>query len=381
MMKRDYYEVLGIPRDASAEKIKKAYREMALKFHPDRNPENKDAEEKFKEAAEAYSVLIDPQKKSVYDRFGHEGLRGEGFSGFSGFNSSIFADFEDILGNFFHFGFEDFFGGGQARRAAHYPRRGKDLILELEVTLKEAAFGTEREIRLNRAEHCDACSGSGVKPGTKKTICQHCEGSGRIRYSQGFFSITRTCSSCRGEGKIITSPCENCRGVGRTKAKKNLHIKIPAGVDSGTKLRIEGEGEVGDLEAQKGDLYVVIRVKKHEFFQRKESDLYCRISLSFARLALGGEVRIPTLDGNEALQIPPGTQSGDVLRLRGKGIKNVYTHKRGDLFVEVNVETPKKMSKNQKENLKRYAKSMGEDLESPDKSIITGMKNTVHKKI
>ena len=378
MTKRDYYEVLEIPRNSSIEAIKKAYRKMALKYHPDRNPENKNAEEKFKEAAEAYSVLIDPQKKDVYDHFGHEGLRGEGFRGFSGFNSSIFADFEDILGSFFHFGFENFFGGGQQRRTAHYPQKGRDLVLELEINLKEAASGTEKEINLNRTEFCDVCGGSKREPGTQKSICQHCQGKGHVRYQQGFFTISRTCSSCGGSGEVITTPCKDCRGKGKVKAKKTLHIKVPVGVDNGTRLRIEGEGEVGDKGAPRGDLYVVIRIKKHKFFEREDNNLYCQISVSFPKAALGTVVEIPTLDGEESLKIPPGVQSGEIFRLKGCGIMDIYSHKKGDLFIKVNVVTPKKLSRDQRKYLRQYADSMGEDLAVVDKSVIDRVKNNIH---
>lgn len=377
MTKRDYYEILGVPRNSSAESIKKSYRQMALKYHPDRNPGDKDSEEKFKEAAEAYSVLIDPEKRSVYDRFGHDGLRGEGFSGFSGFNSSIFADFEDILGNFFNFGFESFFGTSRQRRA-DYPSRGRDLALEMELRLEDAVFGTEKEIKLNRTELCPECSGSRMQPGTEKSVCQHCQGRGQVRYQQGFFAISRTCSYCQGSGEIISFPCKDCRGTGKTKKKKTLSIKIPPGVDNGTKLRLEGEGEAGDKGAGRGDLYVITRVKKHNFFERDGNNLMCEISIPFTRAAMGSTIEIPTFDGNEHLRIPEGTQPGQVFRIKGKGIQDLYGHRKGDIFVKVLVKTPKNLNKEQKKYLRQFAESMGEKLEGVDRSILDKVKNIIH---
>lgn len=377
MTRKDYYETLGISRDATSEEIKKSYRQMALKYHPDRNPGDKKSEEMFKEAAEAYSVLIDPEKKSVYDQLGYEGLRGEGFSGFSSFNSSIFEDFEDILGNFFSFSFGDFFGTGRQARK-YYPQRGRDLALEFEITLEEAAFGTEKEIKLNRVELCSVCHGSKLRPGTQKTVCQYCKGRGQVRYQQGFFVVSRTCSHCRGSGEIITTPCKECRGSGRVKKKKELKIKIPAGVDDGTRLRIGGEGEAGDRGASRGDLYVAIRLKKHDFFEREENNLYCQIFLSFPQAGLGTTAEIPTLEGHELLRIPGGTQSGEVFRLKGKGIKDLERRRKGDLFVKVNVKTPDNLTKEQKSLLRQFAESRGENLEAVNRNISGKIKNIVH---
>lgn len=377
MIKRDYYEVLGIQRSAAPEEIKKAYRRLALKFHPDRNPGDREAEENFKEAAEAYSVLIDSQKRSVYDRYGHDGLRGEGFSGFSGFNSSIFSDFEDILGNFFNFGFEGFFGGRQQRRPSS-PRRGRDLALEMEISLEEAAFGIEKEININRFELCPVCSGSKMQPGTNMETCSQCQGRGSVRYQQGFFAISRTCSHCEGSGQKIPFPCKECGGTGRKKKKKALTIKIPPGVDDGTKLRLEGEGEAGDKDAGKGDLYVITRLKKNKFFEREGNNLYCEISVSFVKAALGTTVEIPTLEGSELLKIPEGTQPGEIIRLKGKGIKDLYRRHKGDLFIKVLINTPKNLSKDQKNYLKQFAESRGEYAERIDRSIIDKVKNIIH---
>lgn len=376
MTKRDYYEILGIPRNASSEEIKKAYRQMALKYHPDRNPGNKGAEERFKEAAEAYSVLGDIEKRATYDRFGHEGLRGEGFTGFSSFNSSIFEEFEDILGDFFGFDFGDFFGTTRTRK--YSPQRGRDLALEIEITLEEASRGVEKEITLNRAELCPSCQGSRLHPGTKKAACPSCQGRGQIRYQQGFFTISRTCSHCQGTGEIISTPCEECKGSGRIKKKRVLRVRIPEGIDDGSRLRIAGEGEAGEAGAAGGDLYVVTRVMHHDFFERDKNNLYCQISISFPQAALGATVEIPTLEENAILRIPAGAQSGEVFRLKGRGIRDISSHRKGDLFVKVIVKTPENLSKEQKSLLKQFAESRGEDLEEPDRSVIHKIKNIVH---
>jgi len=376
MAKRDYYEVLGVGRSASAEEIKRAYRQMALKHHPDRNPGNKEAEEMFKEAAEAYSVLIDTQKRSVYDRFGYEGLRGQGFQGFSGFDSSVFEDFEDILGNFFGFSFGDFFGSRDRGRGRER-QRGRDLALEVEIGLEAAAAGVEKEIKLNRAESCPTCRGSGRKPGTEPAACPACGGKGQIRFQQGFFTVSRTCPRCRGQGEIITSPCETCQGKGHVREKRALKVRIPAGVDEGSRLRLVGEGEAGDAGMPAGDLYVIVRVRKHPFFERDESDLSCQIEISFFQAALGARIEIPTLDGSDILKIPAGVQSGEILRLKGKGVQDVAGRKKGDLFVRIQVRTPQGLSKEQKTLLARLAELRGEDVESVDKSVIHRIKNII----
>jgi molecular chaperone DnaJ len=376
MPKRDYYEVLGVARGASSEEIKKAYRQMALKHHPDRNPGDQDAEERFKEAAEAYSVLIDVQKRSVYDRFGHDGLRGQGFQGFSGFDSSVFEDFEDILGNFFGFSFGDFFGARDRGRGRER-QRGRDLALEVEIGLEEAASGVEKEIRLNRSELCPTCRGSRRKPGTQPTPCPSCGGKGQIRFQQGFFTVSRTCPRCQGQGEIITSPCETCKGKGHTREKRSLKVRIPAGVDEGSRLRLVGEGEAGDEGMPAGDLYVIVRVRKHPFFERDENDLSCQIEISVSQAALGARIEIPTLDGNDVLKIPPGVQSGEILRLKGKGVQDVAGRKKGDLFVRIQVRTPQNLSKEQKALLAKLAELRGEDIESVDKSVIHRIKNII----
>jgi molecular chaperone DnaJ len=377
MTKKDFYEILGLPQNATPVEIKKAYRQMALKYHPDRNPGDKAAEERFKEAAEAYSVLIDPEKRSVYDRFGYDGLRAEGFSGFSGFNSSIFEDFEDILGNFFSFSFRDFFGT-QNRTRARYPERGRDLALELEVSLEDVAFGIEKEIKLDRIELCPVCQGSKLKPGTQKSVCRYCQGRGQVRYQQGFFAISRTCSYCKGLGEIITTPCTECNGSGKMRKKKELRIRIPAGVEDGTRLRIEGEGEAGDREALRGDLYVAIRVKKHELFEREGNNLHCQTTISFIQAALGATIEIPTLENKEVIKISAGTQPGEVFRLKGKGIKYLGGQRKGDLFVKVNVKIPEKLTREQKALLQQFADSAGEDVKTLYRSIIDKTKNIIH---
>ena len=376
MTKRNYYEVLGVVRNAPAEEIKRAYRQMALKHHPDRNPGNREAEERFKEAAEAYSVLGDPEKRTTYDRFGLDGLRGEGFTGFSGFDASVFGDFEDILGSLFGFG--DIFGVGSRRRRS-VPQRGRDLALELEISLEQAASGVEKEISLSRAEHCPECRGSGVSPGTKKAECPTCQGRGQVRYQQGFFAISRTCSTCRGAGEVITSPCRNCHGSGQIKQKHKITVRVPAGVEDGSRLRIEGGGEAGGAGANPGDLYVVVRVARHAFFEREESNLFCQISISFSQAALGASIEVPGLDHeSEVLKVPPGTQAGAVFRLKGRGIKDLRGHRKGDMYVKVQVKTPENLNKDEKALLRRLAELRGEDPDTVDRSLIDRLKNTIH---
>ncbi len=374
MAKKDYYQVLGVPRDAAPEQIKKAYRQLALKHHPDRNPGSKEAEERFKEAAEAYSVLADAEKRSVYDRFGHDGLRGEGYQGFSGFDSSVFEDFEDILGNLFGFSFGDLFGGRERGRGSRRSR-GRDLALEVEIGLEEAAAGVEKEIKLSRAETCPACKGSKRKPGTTAASCPTCGGRGQVRYQQGFFTMARTCPQCQGGGELNASPCESCQGKGHVKEKRALKVRIPAGVDDGSRLRLVGEGEAGDQGMPAGDLYVVTRVRKHAFFEREGNDLACEITLSFTQAALGARIEIPTLEGNEVLKVAAGTQPGEIIRLKGKGVQDVAGRRKGDLFVKVLVKTPENLSKEQKALLGKLAELRGEDIESVDKSVVHRLKN------
>ena len=347
MSKRDYYEVLGVNRDAGDDEIKKAYRKLAMKYHPDRNPDNKEAEEKFKEAKEAYEMLSDPQKKAAYDRYGHAGVdpsmgAGPGAQGFEG----GFADaFGDIFGDLFG-------GGGRGGRSNVY--RGADLRYNLEITLEEAARGAEKTIRIPTVEECGSCHGSGAKPGTQPKTCPTCSGQGQVRVQQGFFSIQQTCPKCHGSGKIIPDPCRDCGGAGRVKKHKTLEVKIPAGIDEGMRLRHGGHGEPGVNGGPAGDLYVEIHIRKHAVFEREHDDLHCEMPVSFSTAALGGEIEIPTLDGMARLKIPAETQSGKVFRLRGKGIKNVRSHANGDLLCHVVVETPVSLTERQKELLREF---------------------------
>lgn len=351
MSKRDYYEVLGVPKTATDQDIKSAYRKLALKYHPDRNPGDKGAEERFKEAAEAYAVLADRDKRAAYDRFGHAGL-GSG-PGAGGFDPSVFTGFEDILGGLGDiFGFGDIFGGGRRRGG---PQRGADLRYDLEISFEESATGAETTIQIPRLEPCGECSGSGAAPGTSPTRCTQCQGRGQIRYQQGFFVVSRTCGSCGGAGSVITTPCSACRGTGQVTRERKLTVKVPAGISSGQRLRLYGEGESGMAGGPPGDLYVVIQVQDHEIFRRDGDDLSCEVSVNFPTLALGGEVSVPTLDGSEALKIPEGTDAGSVFRLRGKGMPSVTGRGRGDLHVIVLVRTPRKLTKEQRAALEHLA--------------------------
>src|SRR5215472_614112 len=335
--KRDYYEVLGVSRTATDQEIKSAYRKLALQHHPDRNPGNQEAEEKFKEAAEAYSVLSDAQKRANYDRFGHAGVGSTAGGGFGGFDPSVFADFSDILGDIFGFG--DFFGGG--RRGGSRIQRGADLRYDLELTFEEAAFGTTTKIKVPRHETCNECNGSGAQKGSGPTTCQTCNGYGQVRFQQGFFSITRTCSQCHGSGQVIKSRCTTCQGDGRVAKEKTLELKIPAGLDTGSKLRVSGEGDSGGKGGPAGDLYVVLSVMDHEFFERRDHDLYCHSPISFPQAALGTQIVVPTLEReDEKLSIPAGTQTGSTFRIKGRGISKRGGSARGDLYVMVNVVVP-----------------------------------------
>jgi molecular chaperone DnaJ len=346
LSKRDYYEVLGVSRSASDQEIKSAYRKLAVKYHPDKNQGQSEAEEKFKEAAEAYSVLSDPQKRAHYDRFGHT----NGGSSSAGFDPAIFSEFGDIFGDLFGFG--DVMGGGRRRSAA---QRGDDLRYNLELTFMEAAFGLKTKIKIPRLEVCDRCSGSGAAPGAGSSPCPTCQGHGQIRYQQGFFSISRTCHHCQGKGTIIKNPCKECRGEGRVHRDRTLEIKIPAGVDNGQRMRLSGEGEAGVHGGPPGDLDVVFFVKEHEIFERQQNHIHCTIPISFTQAALGAEVTIPTLEGEEQLRIPEGTQSGKVFCLRGKGIASPTGKGRGDQFVHVNVVTPTKLTREQRKLLEQFA--------------------------
>ena len=363
--KRDYYEVLGLPRSTSEQEVKSAYRKLALKYHPDRNPGDERAEERFKEAAEAYGVLGDPEKRRRYDTFGHAGLGG---AGGGGFDPTIFADFSDILGDFFGFG--DLFGRRQG------PRRGADLRYNLEISFEEAAFGTETQIRIPRAEPCDDCSGSGAAPGTKPSTCPTCAGAGQVTFQQGFFSVARTCSHCRGAGRIITEECRTCNGEGQITNDRTLRIKVPPGVDNGSQLRISAEGEAGPQDGPAGDLYVVLRVQEHALFKRDGTHLFCEIPVSVPQAVLGATLEIPTLEGEQTkLNVPEGTQSGSVLRLKGQGVPQLGGRDRGDLHVLVRVSIPTRLTPEQRELMEKLAETLPvPDIQDKEKSLFERMK-------
>lgn len=365
--KRDYYEVLGVGRSASEQEIKSAYRKLALQYHPDRNPGNAQAEERFKEAAEAYSVLSDQQKRAGYDQFGHAGV-GSAAGGGGGFDPSTFSDFSDILGDLF--GFSDLFGGGR-RGGGNRPQRGSDLRYDLQITFEEAAFGTTTKIKIPRHQTCLQCTGSGSQKGSGPTTCPTCNGYGQVRYQQGFFAIARTCSHCQGSGQVIKNPCPSCRGQGRVEKERTLELKIPPGVDTGSKLRVSGEGDAGPNNGPSGDLYVVIRVQEHEFFERREHDLFCHIPLSFPQAALGAELSVPTLEGEtERLEIPSGTQTGSTFRIKGRGISKRGGSARGDLFITVDVVVPGKLSREQKDLLTKFAGTIETENKPLPKKIL-----------
>lgn len=369
--KRDYYEVLGVARNASEQEIKSAYRKLALQYHPDRNPGNKGAEEKFKEAAEAYSILSDAQKRAQYDRFGHAGVGTASGGGFGGFDPNVFADFSDILGDIFGFG--DIFGSG--RRGGSRVQRGADLRYDIELTFEEAAFGKTTKIKVPRHETCEECNGSGAQKGSGPAACPTCNGYGQVRFQQGFFSITRTCSQCQGAGQIIKNRCPVCHGDGRVVREKTLELKIPAGVDSGSKLRITGEGDAGGRGGPAGDLYVVLHVQDHEFFERREHDLYCHIPVTFPQAALGATIEIPTLEREEEkLMVPAGTQTGSTFRVKGRGISKRGGSARGDLYVTVDVVVPTKLSREQKDLLTKLAGTIDTENKPIQKKILERVK-------
>lgn len=365
--KRDYYEVLGVSKNASQEEIKNAYRRLAKKYHPDVNPDNKkESEEKFKEAAESYEVLSDPQKRTQYDQFGHEGMKNVfGSDGFTWSDFTHVSDVEDILSSFFGGGsFKDFFrttrtqGGKKAYR-------GADLRYDLEISLKEAAFGCEKTITIDRNEVCAMCNGSGAKPGVGRKECPTCRGSGQVRYSQGFFSIAKTCNKCYGEGSIVTIPCSKCNGGGKISKTKTITVKIPAGVDTGSRIRLRGEGEGGSYGGEQGDLYVIIIVKKDKTFVREDMNIICELPISFSQSALGCEIQVPTLDGQKIkMKIPPGTQTHKVFRLSGKGIPSLHSYGRGDQFVRVIVVTPTKLNERQRQLLEELGQISKDELKS-----------------
>jgi molecular chaperone DnaJ len=362
--KRDYYEVLGVQKNAGEDDIKSAYRKLALKYHPDRNRGNAEAEDKFKEATEAYEVLRDPKKRAQYDQYGHEGIRG-----FEGFGKTAYADFSDIFGGFdLNDIFDGFFGMGGGRSKGNRTRRGSDIQYDLMIDLEDAAEGKEVQIEIPRSESCQTCGGTGSAAGTKPTVCPVCNGAGQIRQTQGFFTVQSACYKCQGTGKIISSPCRSCSGSGLTNKRRKLTVKIPAGVESGSRLKINGEGEHGPNSGPAGDLYVLIHVKKHAVFERHGNDLIMMIPISFAVACLGGEIEVPTVSGKKIkMKIPAGTENDHVFRLKGHGIPYLGSYGKGDQLVKVTIAIPKKLTPKQKELLKEFAEIDGDDTVSSSK--------------
>lgn len=348
---KDYYEILGVGREASEGDLKKAFRQLAMKYHPDRNPGDKSAEEKFKEINEAYSCLSDSQKRAHYDRFGTAEALGGGFGGFS---SGGFGDiFEDIFGDFF---------GGVGGQRRNRPTKGNDYRYDLSITLSEAVFGVEKNIEFPKWEQCPECRGTGSEPGKQPSVCPACKGAGQVRFQQGFFSVSKTCGKCHGAGKIITDPCRACKGEGRVRQKKSISLKIPGGVDTGSRLRIHGEGEPGSYGGPKGDLYVILNVEEHPFFKREGTEIFCEVPISFPHAALGGEIEVPTLDGPTKIKIPPATPSGKLFHLKGKGAPRVGGHHRGEQVVKVYIDVPKKLTQRQRELLEEFAHLCGDEV-------------------
>ena len=374
--KRDYYEVLGVSKDADAKEIKKAYRKLAMKYHPDKNPGDKAAEEKFKEINEAYEVLSDEEKRSTYDRFGHDGLNGQagfgGGQGFGGFGGSGgFGGFEDIFGDIFGSGFGGFGGsGGSSRRRG--PRRGADIRQSVTIKFEEAAFGKKIKVKINRSEECEECHGSGARPGTSKKTCPTCHGSGTVQSVQrtpfGNIASQRTCSTCDGEGEINESPCNKCHGKGSVRKTKTIEVDIPAGIDDGQMIKLSGQGEVGEKGGPRGDLYIVVNVQKHEIFTREGYDVYIEMPIRFTQAALGDKLEVPTLDGKVSYNLPEGTQTGTVFRLREKGIPKLRSNSRGDQYVKVIIDTPKKLNDEQKELLRKFDESCGNKVHEKQRS-------------
>lgn len=375
MAKKDYYEILGIPRDATEQEIKKAYRQMALKYHPDRNPNNKEAEEKFKEATEAYSVLIDKEKRAMYDRYGHAGVSSgwqDGFT-YTHFDSDIFEDFADILGSFFG---DDFFGTSRRSRRKRYgPIRGSDLQYSLTINLEEAVFGSETTIKIPKYDKCDRCNGSGKTRESRNVICASCNGTGQIRYNQGFLTIARTCPYCNGMGQMLQNPCSDCNGTGRREVSKTIKVKVPPGIEDGTRLRIKGEGEAGMYGGEPGDLYVLINIREHPIFKRHGNDLYIEQEISILQALLGDIITIKTLYGEEKVRIEEGTQPDTLITLKEKGVPILNSNRKGDLHIKLKIKIPSQLSNKEKELLMQWAKMRNENIDPQSKSVFKKVKD------
>lgn len=383
MAKRDYYEVLGVDKGADAQTLKKAYRKLAMQYHPDRNPDNPEAEAKFKEINEAYEVLSDDTKRANYDQFGHDGPQGfggaGGFGGFGGFGGGGVEDIFDMFGDMFGGGF-----GGGSRPRRRGPERGADIRQDITITFEEAAFGVKKSIKINRTEECDECHGSGAKSGTSKKTCPTCNGAGEVRTAQrtpfGNIMSTRVCSTCQGDGEVLESPCSKCNGQGKTRKVKTIEIDVPAGIDNDQMIKLSNQGDVGSKGGPRGDLYVAVRVMPHTLFTREGFDIYFEMPITFAQAALGDEVEIPTLHGKVVYNIPEGTQTGTVFRLREKGIQKMRSNSKGDQYVKVIVDTPKKLNEKQKQLLKEFARECGEEVHEKKKSFGQKIEDMFKKK-
>lgn len=380
--KRDYYEVLGVDKNVDAQALKKAYRKLAMQYHPDRNPDNKEAEEKFKEISEAYEVLSDDTKRQTYDQFGHAGMNGQGGFGQGGFNGQGFGGFEDIFGDMFGDIFGGGFGGQRARRRG--PERGADIRQDVDITFEEAAFGKKMSIKINRSEECSECNGSGAKSGTSKKTCPTCNGAGEVRTVQrtpfGNIASSRTCSACNGEGEVVESPCPKCSGNGSTRKVKTIEVDIPAGIDDGQMIKLSGQGELGSKGGPRGDLYIVVNVKSHPLFTREGNDIYFDMPITFVQAALGDEIEVPTLDGKVKYTVPEGTQTGTVFRLREKGIPRLRGNSRGDQYIKVVVDTPRKLNERQKDILREFAKECGEEVHEKKRTFGQKIEDMFKKK-
>jgi molecular chaperone DnaJ len=366
-VKRDYYEVLGVGRTATDQEIKSAYRKLAMQYHPDRNPDNPEAEEQFKECSEAYSVLADAEKRARYDRFGHAGFSGNGGGGF---DPAGFPDIQDIFGDIFG----DVFGGGRGGGRRSRAQRGADMREDITLEFEEAVFGVTRQVSIRRLEDCEHCKGSGAAPGKSPITCTTCNGQGQVRYQQGFFAIARPCSTCGGSGKLIVDPCTTCRGQGRVRRERTVTVKVPAGVEDGQRMLYSGEGEAGIYNGPSGDLYVVLHCKEHEFFERDGRDLHCVVPVSVVQVALGTEINVPTLEGEQVLKIPEGTQTGATFKIRNKGVPELNGRGRGDLHVQVKVQTPTKLSKRQRELLEELRQTLAVENKPVSRTLLSKMR-------